>query len=393
MAVKDKFKQPRIRTMNTRRIREVALMLILLSLISYLFVSCGSDSKDPVGPVNPPDTGFEWTIAPPEEHGFDPALLDTLTDRINSGNLGRITSLLIARSGNLVYEQYFRGYELNNLVSIYSCTKSVTSALMGIAIGEESIGGVDDRLFDYLDGYTLFPPDMIDSLNREGITLEHLLTMTAGFSWKELEVPYGDTGNSYNKMVNSDNWIQFVLNQPIVSEPGTTFEYSTGLSGLMAVILENSTGQQVDDYAREKIFRHIGIDTCVWRMSPRGIPMTGSGLKLRPRDMAKFGWLYSQNGVWDGDTIVPSWWVQASHQIHSTSPNGREYGYQWWLVQFTDDQGNPFYMPYALGYGGQHIFVPPVYDMVIVVTADDDQNVSSNYILEIIDRIDQAFTP
>jgi CubicO group peptidase (beta-lactamase class C family) len=376
--------------MNTGRIREVALFLILVSLISQLFVSCGSD---PAGPATPAESGFEWTAAPPEEHGFDPALLDTLTNRANTFTYGRITSLLIVRNGYLVYEEYFRGYVRDSLVNTHSCTKSVASALIGIAIAEGNIGGAGDRLFDYLDGYTLFPNGTQDSLARESITLEHLLTMTAGFSWEEMDVPYGNPGNSYNDMIDSDDWIQFTLNQPVDSQPGTTFEYNTGLSGLMAVVLRNSTGQRVDDYAREKLFRPIGINACVWRMSPKNIPMTGGHLRLRPRDMAKFGWLYCQNGVWLGDTVVPSSWVQASHQPHVTLQDGRRYGYQWWLGTQTDDQGNPFYTPYALGYGHQHIITVPIYNMVIVITANNRQDFPDTVILEIIELIGQAFTP
>lgn len=360
--------------------------LIMVLLFSLAVLTCGGNG---VGPDN--GSGFEWTTADPADHDFDPDLLDTLTIRLSGGSLGRVTSLLIVKDGYLIYEQYFRGNTRDNLVSIYSCTKSISAALIGIAIGEGKIGGVDDRLFDYLDGYDLYPEDMLDSLGRESLTLEHLLTMTAGFSWEEMDIIYGDPNNSYTQMVSSDDWIQFALDQPLTSKPGMTFEYNTGLSGLMAVVLKNSTGQTASAYARNKLFKHIGIDTCSWRNCPGDVPMTGNGLKLRPRDMAKFGWLYSQNGVWDGDTIVPSLWVEASLDPHVTLPSGKGYGYQWWMVTVTDDQGNPFYMPYALGWGGQHIFVPPIADMVIVVTADDDQAVSGSYIVDILNLIGEAY--
>ena len=121
--------------------------------------------------------------------------------------------------------------------------------------------------------------------------------------------------------------------------------------------------------------------------------MTGNGIKLRPRDMAKFGWLCSQHGVWQGDTIVPPAWVETSCQRHvSFSPN-QGYGYQWWVAAMSDDEGGVFDTPYALGWGGQHILVPPIYDIVIVVTADDDQEVSSQYIGDVIGLIGEAFTP
>jgi CubicO group peptidase (beta-lactamase class C family) len=390
MIVKDDSGQLRTGATNAGKIRKAALIFILIFVLSYVFFSC---DKETVGPVLPQQTGFEWTSASPEEYGFDPALLDNLTGRIRSGDFGRITSVIIVRNKYLIYEEYFRGIDQDDLVKIYSCTKSIASALAGIAVSEGSIPDVNARLFDYLHGYVLFPSNRSDSLFRESLTLHHLLTMKAGFSWDELGAPYGHPENSYTQMINSNDWLQFTLNRQITSEPGTSFEYNTGLSGLMAVVLENSTGKRIDTFAEEKLFRHIGIDTCNWRLSPTGVPMSGSGLRLRPRDMAKFGWLYSQNGVWDDDTIVPSWWVQASHQPYSTFSDGRAYGYQWWLAPVTDDQGNPLFMPYALGYGGQHIIVPPIHDIVIVVTADDDQDVSGSYIIEVINLIGQAFTP
>lgn len=376
---------------NADNMAKAILILILTALISYLFVSCGSDSRNTAGSNLKPPSDFEWTTVSPEEQGIDPDMLDTLTHKINSWQLGRITSILIARNGYLVYEEYFRGNDSNTLVNIYSCTKSINSALMGIAINEGKIGGVDDRLFDYLDGYTLFPAGTDDSLRREDLTVKHLLTMTAGFSWEEMDIPYGQASNSYTQMINSDNWIQFALDRPVEFEPGTTFEYNTGLSGLMGVILGNSTGQRVDHYARDKLFRRIGIDTSIWRFSPAGIPMTGSALQLRPRDMAKFGWLYAQNGAWEGNSIVPSSWIQASFQQHNTFPDGRAYGYQWWMAPITDGDGNSISLPYALGWGGQHIFVSQDFNMVIVVTADDDVTVSGNHIGEIMDIIGQAF--
>ena len=217
--------------------------------------------------------------------------------------------------------------------------------------------------------------------------------MTAGFSWEEMDIAYGEPENSYTQMVATDDYIQFVLDQPVVHAPGTYFEYNTGLSGLMAVVLENSTGRRVDDYAREKLLRAIGIDTCIWRIGPNDVPMTGNGLKLRPRDMAKFGWLYSQNGEWQGTAIVPATWVAQSCQRHVSFSDAQGYGYQWWIAAMSDDDVGVFDTPYALGWGGQHILVPPVYDVVIVVTADDDQDVSGQYIGDIVNRIGDAFSP
>ncbi len=377
---------------QNKRLCKSVITLITVLVLSGIFIACGGNSN-PTGSGSQPNAEFDWTTAPPEENGFNPDLLDTLTKKLGAGQFGRITSLLIVRNGYLVYEEYFRGIKRDSLVQIYSCTKSIVSALIGIAIYDGKIPDVNVSLLDYLDGYECFPKNCHDSLFREALTLEHLLTMTAGFEWDEMNVPYGNALNSYNQMVGSDDWIQFTLNRPIVAKPGTVFNYNTGLSGLMAIVLQNVSGWRVDYYAQAKLFKYIGIDTFEWRKSPTGIPITGSGLKLRPRDMAKFGWLYSQNGVWDGDTIVPESWINASIHPHCVLSGDKAYGYQWWMVRVTDDQNNPIDMPYALGYGGQHIFVPKGFDLVIVVTADDDQDVAETYIGGIINLIGQAFTP
>ncbi|HEQ97916.1 MAG TPA: class C beta-lactamase-related serine hydrolase [candidate division Zixibacteria bacterium] len=375
------------RTGNGIKARQIPITIIPALIILSVFLSC-SGSNNSTGPD--PSNGFEWTTAPPEEYGFDPDLLDTLTEHLTSGYLGRVTSVLIVRDKYLIYEEYFRGNDRNDAVSIYSCTKSISSALLGIAIGEGHIPGADAHLLDYLEDYDCYPPTMMDSLGRESLTIEHMLTMTAGFAWDEFSYPYGSVHNSYTQMVATDDWIQFTLDQPMTSKPGNTFAYNTGLSGFMAIVLEKSTGQSVESYAREKLFDPIGIGTCTWRYDPKGNPVTGNGIRMKPRDMAKFGWLYSQNGVWDGDTIVPNWWVEESLKPYTEFGDGRAYGYQWWMATVTDGQENSFYMPYAMGWGGQHIFVPPVLNLVIVVTGDDDIYINSNYIAGILDLIGQA---
>lgn len=384
---------PQAATENKCSFLHLVFYIVLITLTSVALVSCGDDSNDPIGPIIPSPDDFEWTVASPSAHGFDSLALDSLTQRLASGDLGRITSLLIARDSVLVYEEYFRGHDQNDLVPIYSCTKSICAAAVGIAINEGYIPGVDVRLFDYMDGYDLFPDGLNDSLNREAITLEHLLTMTAGFNWDEMGSPYGSAENTYNQMVSTNDYIQFTLNRRVSYAPGTRWEYNTGLSGFMAVVIQNATGVPIHQYVENKIFQYIGIDTCIWRTTPTGVTMTGNGLQLRPRDMAKFGRLYSQSGKWKGASVIPSTWVEQSLAPHVQIGDGRAYGYQWWMAPVTDDNNQQFYMPYALGYGDQHIFVPPVYDLVIVITADNDQDVPPEYIPEIVTTIGNAFTP
>lgn len=330
---------------------------ILLGLLSCLLMSCSTAQES-----------TEQRSAPSSEE---------LAARIESqaevvSDFDQVRSILVAHGGELVYEQYF-GAEANTYWDLQSVTKSVVSTLIGIAIGEGLIGGLDDTLAQ------LLPQDMdVMSPAVQATTLRQLLTMNAGF-------PPGQdaTGPSFTQ---SKNWVREILANP-ERPPGQGFEYSNGNTHVLAAILERATGMSALDYAREKLFGPLGIDTTpawthaalldsidayekagfAWPTDPQGTNTGWSLLKLRPSDMVRLGQLFLEDGRWEGKQIVPQEWVHeaTTQQIQSDNPLGDGYGYQWWIG---DLDGSRSFR--AMGYGGQLIVVVPDRDLVVATTTE-----------------------
>jgi len=274
-------------------------------------------------------------------------------------------SLLVIRNGYQVMEVYYYPYNKDILHSLYSCTKSFVSTLIGIAIDKGYIKGVDQKVLDFFPGLT---PKNLDT-QKENLTLENLLSMTAGFDWPENEYNFNDARNPFYGMEHSNNWVNYILDKKIIRRPGTVFNYNSGASFLLAAIVAKSTQTDVSSFARQNLFGLLGIQEFLWAKDPEGINTGGWGLFLKPRDMAKLGYLFLHNGRWADRQIVSADWVKAAVQKHAEwknqsfydSGNGG-YGYQWWLVN------NGGYT--ALGFGSQIILVYPDKNLVIVTTCD-----------------------
>jgi CubicO group peptidase (beta-lactamase class C family) len=238
---------------------------------------------------------------------------------------------------------------------VYSCTKSVVSILIGIAIDEGYIEDVKQPLISF------FPDKSVANMDarKEAMTLEHLLTMTTGLNCRD---SYLYRWDGMFQMRSSPDWVQFVLDLPMVVEPGSHFEYCNGASFLLSAILQETTGVDAFQFAKEHLFNPLGISDIRWSSNPRGISIGYSDLELRPEDMAKIGYLYLNEGVWNGEQIVSSAWVQNSTRKYISASLQEGYGYQWWI----DESG--IYM--ALGYGGQYIIVVPEEDLVVVFVSD-----------------------
>ena len=303
---------------------------------------------------------------------------------------GNIDDMLVIRNGRVVYERHYeRDYEHMNegtgqppgiynyhdpewhpyyqgtdLHTMQSVTKSVTSALIGIAIRRGEIASVDVPVMDFLGGYDIANLDQW----KRAMTLRDLLTMRAGIAWDEDTVPYTDPENSCAAMENSDDWIQFVIDQPMADEPGTVFVYNSGASELLALIIKKATGQHVDEYAEEHLFGPLGITSYYWKKTPTGFPDTEGGLYLTPRDLAKIGYLYLMRGVWEGETVLSEGWVAASLErwVRDTGWLGMGYGFQWWLVPW--GRGNQSLAWAGIGYGGQRLLVVPELNLIAVFT-------------------------
>ena len=299
-----------------------------------------------------------WRSSTPEEQGMDSGLLSAMLGEILEKNY-EIDSVTVVRNGYMVADVSIHPFSSTSKHNIYSCTKSVVSALVGIAIDQGYIEGLQQPVLSFFPQRTIANRDA----NKEAMTLEHLLTMTTGFRCQD---SYLYRWSGLNQMRESEDWVQFVLDLPMEGEPGERFEYCNGASFLLSGIIQETTGMSANEYAVEHLFGPLGISDVDWSSSPQGISVGYSELRMRPQDMAKFGYLYLNEGRWDGEQIVPSEWVVSSSNqfISATLEDG--YGYQWWV----DDSG----MYLALGYRGQFIFVIPEKEMVVVFTSSLEDN-------------------
>jgi len=310
----------------------------------------------------------KWPRSTPAEQGLDPAPLDRLVSTIRANNqIRNIHSLLVVRNGHLVVEEYFDGHDADELHMLQSVSKSFTSALVGIAIDKGKIEGVDERVVSFF-------PDLegkIDHLDdrKRSMTVDDLLTMRSGTDYTE-----GGSGTPHYKLNRMNRgWTEFILGRPMISEPGTKFRYDSGAVILTSAILKARYGVHADRFAKEHLFKPLGIKRYDWSTNAEGHPHTGGGLDIRSRDMAKFGLLYLRGGRWEDEQVVPADWVLTSLSRHVTfdRKRGRSvgYGYWWWVLPPDPDGAGSQDIYGAFGFRGQYIFLVPEHDMVVVVTA------------------------
>src|SRR3982751_3924995 len=291
----------------------------------------------------------DWPVATPESQGMSSGDLDDLIESIlKQGD--PIHQLLVIRNGRIVLETAFHPFQKNAPHNLYSCTKSVTSTLIGIAIGQGKIGGVDRRVLSFFPERKIAHRDA----RKEAMTVEHLLTMTTGFDWAEQGIPYGNPANVSWKWSRSPDRAQFVLDTPMRDDPGARFDYNSGASHLLAAILRKVTGQSPLAFAREQLFQPLGISEVSWPADAQGIELGYAGLALRPRDLARIGYLFLHGGSWQERQIVPA-------GRGRTAGEREGYGYQWWI-----EPADGFA---ARGRGGQVLWVFPDRQIIVVITA------------------------
>jgi len=308
----------------------------------------------------------------PESEGVASKTLRDMEAAIRGGEFKKIGSVLVARHGKLVYEANFEG-DATTLRDTRSATKSITDALVGIAIGEKKLG-VDSRVL------ALLPQRARNMQNRdprkEKIAVEDFLTMSSPLEcddWND-----ASRGNE-ERMYLVEDWAQFILDLPVrgrmhvgeqVDPPkyGRYFSYCTGGVFTLSEVLEKATGQRTDRYAQEKLFGPLGITDAQWVYSPMNIPQTGGGLRLTSRDLLKIAELYRGGGVWHGVRIVDEAWVRASTQPHAEIDDQTEYGYLWWIKTFkSGGKGYPAY--FMSGNGGNKVAVFPGLELAVVITS------------------------
>ncbi len=301
-----------------------------------------------------------WRYAPPEAVALNASSLDHMIETIKKENIG-VDSILIIRDGYIVVDAYFPPFNEGDLHSIYSCTKSVVSTLVGIALEEGYIESIEQRITDlYYDREIAY----MSPWKRE-ITLENLLTMTAGFDARDSWIYEWEW---LGRMLASIDAQQYVLDLPVIEEPGTRFEYTNAVSHLLSCIITETTGSSALEYAEVKLFEPLGIHETEWLEDSKGRNWGWSTLSMTPKDMAKIGYLFLKKGRWDDEIIISENWVEKATSIQVDGNILPGYGYQWWV--------NPGEYYTALGYGGQFIHVVPDSQLVVVTTSGNPEDFS-----------------
>jgi len=333
-----------------------------------------------------------WEKATPASVGVDESTLAAFDKDLAAGKFDLVDSFAVFRCGKLVFERkyphdygkiygkeaktrgplnarltgpynyfdpawhpYYHGSDLHTMQSV---SKTVSSVIVGIAATRGDFkAGLDTPLLHYFDETKV---KNVDDRKRR-ITLRHVLTMTTGLDWNE-EVAYDDPRNDADLMEATDDWIQYVIDRPMAKEPGTVFNYSSGVSELLAYIFQKETGQDIEKYGEQYLFTPLGMNH-YWKRSPLGLVDTEGGLFLNGQDLAKIGYLYLHDGVWDGKQIVSKEWVKQSVTPFIEAEEGFKYGFKWWLLPQKEG-----FVWMARGFGGQRLMVFPKNDLILTFT-------------------------
>jgi CubicO group peptidase (beta-lactamase class C family) len=347
------------------------LFIAYLIIIAFLF-SCSEKVHYRYRVPEKTDDG--WATAELSEAGVDSERIGDLIREVLNKNFKNIDSLLLVKDGKLILEEYFNEYGRDDLHELHSVSKSITSILVGIAIDKGMIPNLDTKVYAFFPEYKA--TRWVDQ--KYDITLKHLLIMSAGIDWDERTRPLNDPRNDIIALIfHSDDWIQYVLNKKVVEPPGLRWNYSGGLTILLGGIIKNTSGLYADTFAEQYLFGPLGISNYAWHRHADGAINTQGGLSLRPRDMAKVGYLLMNGGRWKGRRVISKEWIDESTKGHITT-GSHGYGYQWYrgrgVVNNTE-----FEAFWAWGRGGQLIFVFPTLDLVAVFTSKARDNKAGLY--------------
>jgi len=366
--------------------------ILPIFLLIMLFSCKTGDNPQPQTPepysyYPPEQTGDGWETASLQEVGMDDTLITGLVNNIRNQVYTEVHAVVIVKDGKLVFEEYFGGHDFGMGANFHgrfvqfnrdtphnthSTTKSFVSALVGIAIDHGFINSVDDKIFDYFTRYAY-----LNTGNKNNITIRHLLTMTSGFQWNEWDVSVREAEYDMVIFNQSPDPMAYLLGKPLVAEPGTTFYYNGAGVDALGEIIRISSGSRLDNFSEQFLFGPLGISNYEWQTI--GIHMIcGHGdVYIRPRDMAKFGYLFLRQGDWNGNRIISASWVAESTREHVPLPQlswVEGYGYLWWLKTYSN-AGQDIDAYRTDGWGGQHIIVFSDLDMIVVFTG-------ANYVTE-----------
>lgn len=355
------------------------IYLIIIVFLIGMIPRCTPTIKQ----VAQQDQDLYWKKSSPALEGMNALVIDSIHREIQEGKYGFIDYFLLIRNGKLIFDHKYRHdygsvmakydttnkqynydhtdwhpyYNHTDLHTLQSVTKSINSILLGIAMDQGLIKSVQEPILSYFNRYTMDQNDH----RKKSVTIHDLLTMRSGFTWDESN--YDEATNSCIIMEGSEDWIQYVLDQPMDTTSGKVFEYNSGASVLLGKIIRQATGKRVDRWAEEVLFRPLGIKNYYWKVTPMGEIDTEGGLYLSAHDLAKIGSLMLQGGEWEGRQIISKQWVAQSIRPFVKFNATSGYGLQWWVPKVNEDTAEIFA---GNGYGGQFLMVVPKYQLVLV---------------------------
>lgn len=296
--------------------------------------------------------------------------LAAIREEMKEGRWGSVDRVLLVHRGETVFDEsfpriYHSGGEAgpynyedtdwhpfrgeSQLHTVQSITKSVLATVVAAAIQRGLIEGLDRPINYHFR-------QQIDEI----LTLRHLLSMTAGFDWDE-ESDYGEPGNDWSQMEESENWLGYALSKPLLDAPGSKFNYNSGLPQLVAEVLVHSTDTDLEQLASHLLFEPLGIEDVVWKRSASGEVDAQGGLYLDAESLAKIGQLYLQDGMWEGERVLPEGWLEEVIEARVSAYEGLDYSLGWWVLSHEDSLAVA-----GIGYRGQRIYIVPESEVVLV---------------------------
>lgn len=336
----------------------IRLILIVFSVL--ICIGCQNENGNTIQVPIDIDDGIK--VSTPAKHGFNMELLSELNADLYNEKYGNIHSLLIMNDDEIIFEQYYREGNRNEIHFIASVTKSFTSLLTGIAIEKGYIDSINQPFLDYFPNYKATERDE----RKHQVTIEHLLTMTSGFDWDEETLPYSNPNNDGVRMDQMDNWLDASLRLKMDTIPGTKYVYCGPNDIILGEIIRNTSKKNIAEFAEEHLFKPLGINEYIWK-SKNGIYETGGGLFIKSRDLLKFSHLYLNKGVFDNISIVSKDWIDLTFTPRIEIASPFYMGYHWKIGKPEDE----LLVYHMNGNGGQIVSIVPALNMIIVMTADN----------------------
>jgi len=314
-----------------------------------------------------------WKSASPEAEGFDESILKVMTDSAESGRFFKTHSILISRNGKIVYEKYFDGFNMFTPHDMRSASKTISSAITGIAIEQGFIKDEDEYLCNLLSSE--YKQYIESDASKKKIKLKDLMTMSSGID----AVDFGfekESKASEDNYQNTDDWAKTVLEAPMINEPGTHALYGSANPFLLGLAVKNSVNEPLELFMHRNLFAKLGIENYLIQNDIAGNVYFAGGMYMRPRDMLKFGQLYLDSGKWNGEQIISKEWVKKSFVKYLKLENAddkNDYGFFWWHNTYKKGEESVEAIE-ARGAGGQYIILIPKYNMIAVITSGNFRN-------------------